>query len=76
MPPQERNIDTILFSKKLLTPTAEYHELSPINKFKVRTIIRAMIEVQELRIKLGELQKVIISKQKTVTRLANQILGR
>jgi translation initiation factor IF-3 len=66
------NIDQINIAQLMMT----YNTLTHDNKFKVRSMIRLLFEIQELRIKTHRLLERIRTKERTVVRLINQSASR
>ena len=53
-----------------------YEKYNGRDKFKIRTMIRIMFEIQELRIQVYRMLERIRNKERTVQRLTNQRLRR
>ena len=52
-----------------------YQALRPTYRAKVRTIVRLMVEIQDLERKIIELKDLVFRKNRTVTRLTSQALN-
>ena len=61
-------------SSEVTTIMEHYQTLCPIHKAKVRTIVRLMLEIQDLQKKISKLQILVIRKNKTASRLISKAL--